>query len=263
MLGAVAGCLGGHFDVLDELESDVKVEQRGVPAIEFASFVPLAGHHEIPQFLVLVGERQTDASDPAFGAEEGALEGEVIDAGEDGEPVAHVVDDIGDASNVAGGFFDGDEVVAFVAEDLEQLGREVDVVGDGIVVDEDRQSGVVGYASVVGQGLVSVGFVDHGGHQHDAIDAHGFALLGVFDGFGGGTFGDAAEDLDFTVGNLLGELEDFELLFPGEGQIFAQRPVHDKARYTGVEQDFEVLLEGDVVDGEVLVEWRCYGGKHA
>lgn len=182
----------GHaeFDVLDEFDFGIEVEQRGVPAVEFAGLVPAAGGGEFPEDAVFVGEGVDQAGDPAGGAEEGGFEDEVVDAGEHEIAIAEQVDDVGDAADVVGRFFDGDEG-GLVGEFGEHVGGEVDGVGDGVVVDHDRQAGSPGDATEVGEGFAAVGFVDHGGEDHEAVDADGFAVACVAGGGGGGEFGDA------------------------------------------------------------------------
>jgi len=172
-LAAEAAFLDGELDVLHELDVGVEVEQRHVPAVNFAGLFPLAGGGEVPQVLILGGEGVDESGDPADGAEHDGLEGEVVDAGEDGVAVADSVDEVRDAADVGGGFLDGDEV-ALVVELGEHFGGDVDAVGDGIVVDEDGQAGGAGDGAEVFDRLARVGLVDHGGKDHDAVGAEAF-----------------------------------------------------------------------------------------
>src|SRR3954468_23188028 len=82
-LRAEAALLNGQFDVLDEFDRDVEVEQGSVPAVKLARLFPLAAGGELPQILVLAREGEAHARNPTLGAQQHTLEGEVIDAGEE------------------------------------------------------------------------------------------------------------------------------------------------------------------------------------
>jgi hypothetical protein len=48
----------------------------------------------------------------------------------------------------------------------------------------------------VGDGFAAVGFVDHGGEDHEAVETELFAVAGEAGGDHGGVFGDTGEDGD-------------------------------------------------------------------
>jgi hypothetical protein len=56
--GAQATLLNRELDVLHELRVRVQVQQRHVPAVDRARFVPLAGHREVVEVLIFGGKAQ-------------------------------------------------------------------------------------------------------------------------------------------------------------------------------------------------------------
>src|SRR5260370_24644089 len=87
--GTEATYLDSEFDVLNELNMDIEMKQRGEPAIDFACLVPFARAGQIPAVLIFSGECDATAGDPTVDAENGAFENEVINTGKDGVAIAN------------------------------------------------------------------------------------------------------------------------------------------------------------------------------
>jgi hypothetical protein len=237
---AEAGFLAEQFDVLHEVDVGIQLHEGLAPAVEGAAFVPAAGLGEVPELLVLFREGDAAAADPAVDAEDGGLEEEVVDAGEDLVAVADEVAEFGDAAGVGAAFFDGVQVWD-VGELDEHFRGDVGVVADGVVVEHPGERGGLGEGAEPVLGFLGIGFVDHGRHDHEARDAEIFAVLHVGDGGPGAHFGDAADDGHTTCGDFDGAFDHGAFFIRQEGLVFAERTADDEAGSTGFDEGFEVM----------------------
>ena len=108
---AEPGLLHRQLDVLDQLYLRIQMQQRRVPAVQLARFLPFSGHSEVPQFAVLVREGIHQAGDPALRAQQNALENQIVHTGEKDEAVAHDVHQVGDPADVFRGLLDRDDIL--------------------------------------------------------------------------------------------------------------------------------------------------------
>src|SRR5262249_43173582 len=109
------------------------------------------------------------ARDPADDTEREALENQVIDAAEDIEAVAEGVVEVGDATDVAGLFLYSHDL-GNLRQPFEGRNVHIDLVGDGVVVDHDRQA-AGGDGLVPLDGLAAVGTIGEAGEDHQAFGA--------------------------------------------------------------------------------------------
>src|SRR4030095_3280369 len=86
------------------------MQERGEPTIKLTGFVPLAASREFPEILVLGWERDATSGHPAVDPQDGRLERQIIEAGENRVTVPHPVVQCGNAAGVAGAFFERDEI---------------------------------------------------------------------------------------------------------------------------------------------------------
>ncbi len=236
---AEAGFLAEEFDVLHEVDVGIQLHEGLAPAVEGAAFVPATGLGEVPELLVLFGEGDAAATDPAVDAEDGGLEEEVVNAGEDLVAVADDVAQFGDAAGVGAAFLDGVQV-RDVGESDEHFRGDIGVVTDGVVVEHPGERGGLGEGAKPMLGFEGIGFVDHGRHDHEAGDAEFFAVPHVGDGGLGAHFRDAADDGQTTCGDFDGAFDDGAFFIGQEGLVFTERTADDEARSAGVDQGFEV-----------------------
>src|SRR5262249_46302388 len=122
---AVANDLLPELYHLDELRRGVEVERGHEPAIDRLRPLPVALGREFPEPHGLLGEYVHEARDPARGAQEHALEQEVVNAAKERVAVACEIHDVDQASRILGGFLDRHDA-ALARELLEALGRHVD-----------------------------------------------------------------------------------------------------------------------------------------
>ena len=78
-----AGLLTEEFDVLHKMEVRIELHKRLGPAIELAGLVPPPFAGEIPEFLILFRKSDPAARDPSVYPENGALEHEIVNSGEE------------------------------------------------------------------------------------------------------------------------------------------------------------------------------------
>lgn len=237
---AEAGFLAEEFDVLHEVDVGIELHEGLAPAVEGAAFVPATGLGEVPELLVFFGEGDAAAAHPAVYAEDGRLEEEVVDAGEDLVAVADEVAEFGDAAGVGTAFFDGVQVWD-VGELHEHFRGDIGVIADGVVVEHPGKRGGFCKGSEPVMGFEGIGFVDHGRHDHEAGDAELFAVLHVGDGGPGAHFGDAADDGETTCGDFDGAFDHGAFFIGQEGLVFAERTANDEAGSARVDEGFEVM----------------------
>jgi hypothetical protein len=183
-------------------------------------------------------------------------------AGEDGVAVPERVVQVGDAAGVAGAFLEGDEIL-HGGQLGEQFRGDVVPVADRIVVDHDGKAGGLGHGAEVGQHLVLVGgLVDHGGHEHEAVAAHGLHVAHVLAGLGGAGLGHAAEHGDPAAGGL-DHLAHDQPLFPGgEHLVLAEGPEENQPLDPGIHQHAGMAGGAFQVEGAVLEHLGGDGGEH-
>ena len=113
----------------------------------------------------------------------------------------------------------------------------------GDVVQEDGQIGRVGDHAEVGEDARLGRLVVVRGHDHDAVGARLFAVLVELDGVRGLVGTAARDDLGAPVDDLLGDLDELDLLGVGQGAGLAGRAGDDDAVGAVRDQVLDVLLD--------------------
>ncbi len=167
-----------------------------------------------------------------------------------------------DPPDLAGRLLDGNEF-RLVGEHEEHFGGDVDPVGDGVVVDHDREPRRLRDGPVVGDGLPGVGLVLHGGKRHEAGEPHRGRDVDEPACAGGGGLGDAREHRHAAVRGPDGGADHVELFVGREGRVFPQRTQDDEAVNAGVDLRADVPFDGGQVEREVGFEFRREGGEDA
>ena len=206
----------------------IQVEDWCIPSVDIACLLPSARCREVPEEPVLGREGVDQARDPTRRAEEEALEHQVVDPAEQEISVTARVLQVGDPSHILRGFLDRDQP-GLVTEVGEHLGRDIDVIGDRVVVDHDRQVGRPRDGPEMSDRLARIGLVDHGRQDHQAHDPDPMGVGRELAGPRGRALGDAGQNGDLSRDMVDRGAEDFQLLRVFERAILANRAQHDQA----------------------------------
>src|SRR6201999_3103924 len=117
----------------------VEVKRRCQDVIELPSLIIALRHAELEDTDAFGGPRVGHSRDPTGDSQGAALDDQIVDAAKHAEPIAELDESIGDTANVAGLLLDADDL-RYVLQLVEDIGGNVDAIGDGIVVDHDRQA---------------------------------------------------------------------------------------------------------------------------
>ncbi len=193
------------------------LEQLVEAFVNSASGGEVIGEGEVHEFDDLCGDEvggDADDSDCA-GGDEG--EGEAIVTGEDLEGTGKCSSELGDAVDIAAGFFDGDDVGALFSEARYGFDADLDSATAGDAVEHDWQFCCVGDgAEVLEQSLLG-GAVVVGGDDESGVGSALFCLVGEGDGLGGGVRSGAGHDDAASFGLLDGVFNHAKVFFVGEG----------------------------------------------
>ena len=112
------------------------------------------------------------------------------------------------------------------------------------------------------QGLRGIrGLVDHGRHEHHAVDAELLQVAGVAHRLGQAGFGDAAEHLHTASDHAEHGLHDLALLDGGHRLVLTQRSEEHEAGDAAADQDVHMGGGSLEVERTVLVQLRGDGGE--
>src|SRR5215469_17494363 len=75
-LGTETGFRHREFDVLHEFDFSIEVQERRVPAVEFARFRPAPGDRQVPEPAIFLGKSVDQTRNPAVRAEHDRFEDE-------------------------------------------------------------------------------------------------------------------------------------------------------------------------------------------
>ncbi len=238
------------------------MQQRHEPAIDATGFFPVAavdGGDECDGFL---REGAGEAGNPALCAQHHAFERDVVEAGEDVEAIAELIDEVGEAAGVRGAFLDGLDV-GDAFELTKHIDTDVDAVGRRVVVEHDRQRGCLGYGLEVGDQFFRLRHIDHGRQQHQAVGAELFGVASIGDGATGVEFRHAGDDRNAAVDDLDGALEDLALFVRVERVVLAAGAHDDQAVHAVIDQGVLDTAGVFEVDRQVFVELGRYSGNDA
>ena len=133
----------------------------------------------------------------------------------------------------------------------DDLGQDVDPVGERVVVEHARQIRGLEDGRDVTAGLVHLAVVDVGRKHHERLGAAFGRAAGDADGFGGAGCGDAGHHGRPAVERGDAGLDDRQLLVELEGVALAQRAERHDAGAAVFDEPVGVLCEEVVIDRHV------------
>ncbi len=134
------------------------------------------------------------------------------------------------------------------------FGLEVDLVGQRVVVDHDRQPGAGRQGAEMVHGLARVLLVDHAGQSHDAGASRLLGPTRRGDGERRRVLGHARDHRHPTLHGLHGGAQHRFLLVRRERAVLAKCAQHDQAPAAGLQAGARVPLRAGQVQGSVLCE---------
>ena len=144
------------------------MQKRSVPAIHLERLLIFSFCCQVPKQPVFLREGIDQPRDPADCSQQHALQYKVVDSAEEQVTVAADVFQVGNAADVLRGLLDGDKT-RFVGQFGEHCRRDVDAIGDRVVVTHDRQIRRPGHGAEMHHGLARVGPVDHARQHHETV----------------------------------------------------------------------------------------------